>query len=180
MGVIFGKYWKTLFSKKHVRILMLGLDGAGKTTIIYNIKLNETVRTIPTIGFNVETIEYKGLSMTMWDVGGQEKLRALWEHYFQGTDCLIFVVDSSDRERIEIAKEEFQRIVMDNELENAIVLVYANKQDLPGAMSPQEISEKLELNSMKKRKWLVQGSSASRGDGIKEGFEWIAKELLKK
>ena len=92
----------------------VGLDAAGKTTILYKLKLGEIVTTIPTIGFNVETVEYKNISFTVWDVGGQDKIRPLWRHYFQNTQGLIFVVDSNDRERIDGdngAKDELHRMV---------------------------------------------------------------------
>ena len=92
-----------LFGKKEVKILMLGLDAAGKTTILYQLKMGETVKTIPTLGFNVETIKHKNFNFTIWDVGGQDKIRVLWKHYYQNTDGLIFVVDSNDQDRIEIA-----------------------------------------------------------------------------
>ena len=82
MGSIFSKVWTRLVGKKEMRILMVGLDGAGKTTILYKMKLGEVVTTIPTIGFNVETVEYKNISFTVWDVGGQKRLRLLWHHYF--------------------------------------------------------------------------------------------------
>lgn len=85
MGVTFSKVFAKLFSKKEMRILMVGLDAAGKTTILYKLKLGEIVTTIPTIGFNVETVEYKNISFTVWDVGGQDKIRPLWRHYFQNT-----------------------------------------------------------------------------------------------
>merc|ERR1712154_71057 len=84
-----------------MRILMVGLDAAGKTTILYKLKLGEVVTTIPTIGFNVETVEYRNLSFTVWDIGGQDKIRPLWRYYYQGTHALIYVVDSNDRERID-------------------------------------------------------------------------------
>ena len=99
---------------KEQRVLMLGLDAAGKTTIIYKLKLGEYANTLPTIGFNVETIKYKKLEMSMWDVGGQNKIRPLWRHYYQGTDALIYVVDSSDRDRLEEAAEELQAILADD------------------------------------------------------------------
>lgn len=89
----------------------MGLDAAGKTTILYNLKLGEIVTTIPTIGFNVETVEYKNISFTVWDVGGQDKIRPLWRHYFQNTQGLIYVVDSNDRERIAEAQRELQNMV---------------------------------------------------------------------
>ena len=106
MGMMFSKVFAGLIGKKDVRILMVGLDAAGKTTILYKLKLGEIVTTIPTIGFNVETVEYKNISFTVWDVGGQDKIRPLWRHYFQNPQGLIFVVDSNDRERIQEAKEE--------------------------------------------------------------------------
>lgn len=89
----------------------VGLDAAGKTTILYKLKLGEIVTTIPTIGFNVETVEYKNICFTVWDVGGQDKIRPLWRHYFQNTQGLIFVVDSNDRERITEAEKELQNMV---------------------------------------------------------------------
>ncbi|VDO99370.1 unnamed protein product [Heligmosomoides polygyrus] len=111
-----------------VRILMVGLDAAGKTTILYKLKLGEIVTTIPTIGFNVETVEYKNISFTVWDVGGQDKIRPLWRHYFQNTQGLIFVVDSNDRERIEESREELHKMLNEDELRDATLLVFANKQ----------------------------------------------------
>ena len=100
MGLAFSKVFGKLFGKKDVRILMVGLDAAGKTTILYKLKLGEIVTTIPTIGFNVETVEYKNISFTVWDVGGQDKIRPLWRHYYQNTQGVIFVVDSNDRDRV--------------------------------------------------------------------------------
>ncbi|RNE98217.1 ADP-ribosylation factor 1, partial [Trypanosoma rangeli] len=99
MGQWLASAFKSLLGKQEVRILMVGLDAAGKTTILYKLKLGEIVTTIPTIGFNVETVEYKNLKFTMWDVGGQDVLRPLWRHYYQNTNGIIFVVDSNDRER---------------------------------------------------------------------------------
>merc|ERR1711892_782152 len=114
MGLSFSSIFSGLFGKKDMRILMVGLDSAGKTTILYKLKLGEIVTTIPTIGFNVETVEYKNIGFTVWDVGGQDKIRPLWRHYFQNTQAVIFVVDSNDRER-----------------------------DLPRAMNAAEITDKL-------------------------------------
>lgn len=179
MGSYFGKAWKNLFKNKDVRILMVGLDSAGKTTIMYKIKINETVKTIPTIGFNMETMEYKGLTMSMWDIGGQDRLRDLWRHYYLNTDAIIYVIDSADTDRIELASEELSKMMNEPELENACVLVYANKQDLNSVMTPSEISQKLGMEKLKNRKWLVQGSSATKGEGITEGLDWLANVLIK-
>mmetsp|Transcript_42701 Transcript_42701/g.114303 ORF Transcript_42701/g.114303 Transcript_42701/m.114303 type:complete len:162 (-) Transcript_42701:432-917(-) len=124
----FGSVFKRLFSKKEMRILMVGLDAAGKTTILYKLKLGEIVTTIPTIGFNVETVEYKNINFTVWDVGGQDKIRPLWRHYFQNTQGLIFVVDSNDRDRAAEARDELHRMLNEDELRDAVLLVFANKQ----------------------------------------------------
>ncbi|KAF6025527.1 hypothetical protein EB796_016163 [Bugula neritina] len=168
---------KALFGKKDMRILMVGLDAAGKTTILYKLKLGEIVTTIPTIGFNVETVEYKNISFTVWDVGGQDKIRPLWRHYFQNTQGLIFVVDSNDRERATEAKEELKRMLDEDELRDAVLLVFANKQDLPNAMSPSEITEKLGLQSLRNRSWYIQATCATNGEGLYEGLDWLSNQL---
>lgn len=180
MGFFFSRLWTQLLGKKDVRILMVGLDAAGKTTILYQLKMGETVKTIPTIGFNVETLDYKGLNFTVWDVGGQDKIRVLWKHYYQNTDGLIFVVDSNDRDRVEDAAEELKKMLSEEELKDSIVLVMANKQDLNGALSANEITDKLGMSQLKGRQWLVQGTSATTGQGLKEGLDWMAGILLKK
>jgi len=177
MGQSFGNLFKTFFGKKEMRILMVGLDAAGKTTILYKLKLGEIVTTIPTIGFNVETVEYKNISFTVWDVGGQDKIRPLWRHYFQNTQGLIFVVDSNDRERIGEAREELARMLAEDELRDAILLVFANKQDLPNAMTAAEITDKLNLHSLRNRNWYIQATCATNGEGLYEGLDWLSQSL---
>jgi ADP-ribosylation factor protein 1 len=117
-----------LFSKQEMRILMVGLDAAGKTSILYKLKLGELVTTIPTIGFNVECVEYKNVNFTVWDVGGQDRIRPLWRHYFRGSQGVIFVVDCNDRDRIAEAGTEIHRLLNEEELKDAALLVLANKQ----------------------------------------------------
>uniref|UniRef100_A0A3Q3XEM1 ADP-ribosylation factor-like protein 14 n=1 Tax=Mola mola TaxID=94237 RepID=A0A3Q3XEM1_MOLML len=194
---------KSLFGKKEMRILMVGLDAAGKTTILYKLKLGEIVTTIPTIGefstassldicsltqtniwllvgrpcFNVETVEYKNISFTVWDVGGQDKIRPLWRHYFQNTQGLIFVVDSNDRERINEAKEEVMRMLSEDELKEAVLLVLANKQDLPNALNAAEVTDKLGLHNLRSRNWYIQSTCATSGDGLYEGLDWLSSQL---
>ena len=128
MGLVFAKVWDRLFSKEEMRILMVGLDAAGKTTILYKLKLGEVVTTIPTIGFNVESVEYKNIKFTVWDIGGQDRIRPLWRHYFRGTQGLIFVVDCIDKDRINEARDELQRILYEEELKDTAQLIFANKQ----------------------------------------------------
>ncbi|KAK4362804.1 hypothetical protein RND71_018045 [Anisodus tanguticus] len=176
MGQAFRKLLDT-FGNSEMRVVMLGLDAAGKTTILYKLHIGEVLSTVPTIGFNVEKVQYKNVIFTVWDVGGQEKLRPLWRHYFNNTDGLIYVVDSLDRERIGKAKLEFQAIIRDPFMLNAIILVFANKQDMRGAMTPMEVCEGLGLYELKNRKWHIQGTCALRGDGLYEGLDWLASTL---
>eukprot|EP00697_Spironema_sp_BW2_P004487 gnl/Spiro4/16104_TR8661_c0_g1_i1.p2 gnl/Spiro4/16104_TR8661_c0_g1~~gnl/Spiro4/16104_TR8661_c0_g1_i1.p2 ORF type:complete len:184 (+),score=40.72 gnl/Spiro4/16104_TR8661_c0_g1_i1:48-599(+) len=178
MGVGFSKWLKRLFnSSKEARILMVGLDAAGKTTILYKLKMGEVVTTIPTIGFNVETVKYKNIEFTVWDVGGQHKIRPLWKHYYNNTQGLIFVVDSSDRERAEESHRELLKMLSEDELREAVLLVYANKQDLPGAMTAAEVAQVLGLYNLRSRQWHIQPTIATTGDGLYEGLDWIAANI---
>jgi ADP-ribosylation factor 1/2 len=179
MGLKISKLFESLFGKKEMRILMLGLDAAGKTTILYKLKLGEVVSSVPTIGFNVETVEYKNIKFTVWDVGGQDKIRLLWRHYFQNTQGLIFVVDSADKDRVDLAKEELQRMLTEEELRDAVLLVFANKQDM-GVMSVPDITEKLGLHTLRGRDWYIQGTCALTGDGLYDGLDWLVKAVGKK
>ncbi|CAO2047856.1 unnamed protein product, partial [Urochloa humidicola] len=155
MGQAFRKLFDAFFGTSEMRVVMLGLDAAGKTTILYKLHIGEVLSTVPTIGFNVEKVQYKNVMFTVWDVGGQEKLRPLWRHYFNNTDGLIYVVDSLDRERIGKAKAEFQK----------------------GAMTTMEVCEDLGLYDLKNRVWHIQGSCALKGEGLYEGLDWLASTL---
>ena len=179
MGGTLSSVWHSMFPAKNIKMLMVGLDASGKTTTLFKLKLGELITTIPTIGFNVEAVEYKNLKFTMWDVGGQDRLRSLWRHYFEGTDGIIFVVDSNDRDRLCIAKDELQKLMAEDCMQDSALLVYANKQDLPQAMSPAEITDKLGLRSLK-REWYIQGSCAASGEGIYEGLDWLATTMKRR
>merc|ERR1712190_29858 len=150
-GLLFTKLFDR-FGKQEKRIVMVGLDAAGKTTVLYKLKIGEVVTTIPTIGFNVENVEYKNLKFTVWDVGGQQSIRQLWKHYYSNTDGIIFVIDANDTKRIRgnehCAKEELHRLMSEVELQDCLLLVMANKQDLPNARDPSQLSEILELDSI--------------------------------
>lgn len=143
-------------------------------------QMAELISTIPTIGFNVETIEYRNICFTIWDVGGQKKIRTLWRHYYTGTQGLIFVVDSNDPDRLEVAAQELHHLLGEDELQDAVVLVLANKQDLPNAVSAAEMSTKMQLSSIRGHEWYVQPCSATVGDGLYEGLDWLAGRLSTK
>ena len=130
------------FQSFHIAIL--GLDSAGKTTVLYRMQFNEFVNTVPTKGFNSEKVKvslggHRTVTFHFWDVGGQEKLRPLWKSYTRRTDGLVFVVDAAEGERMEEAKVELHRITRSAENQGIPVLVLANKQDLNGAMSALEV-----------------------------------------
>ncbi|XP_074286285.1 ADP-ribosylation factor-like [Silene latifolia] len=180
MGISTSRLLKKLGSRRPVKILMVGLDASGKTTILYKLKLGEVVTTLPTIGFNVETVEYKNISFAVWDIGGQDKIRALWRHYIQNTQGLIFVVDSSDKSRIIEARNHLHHILGQNELRNAAVLILANKQDLPNAMCASEVANNLGLHLLCQRTWFIQNASAISGQGLYEGLNWLSKCLCTK
>ena len=172
---LFDKY----FGNVDMRVVMLGLDAAGKTTILYKLHIGEVLSTVPTLGFNVEKVQYKNVVFTVWDVGGQEKLRPLWRHYFNNTDGLIFVVDCLDRDRVQRAKEEFYSIINDAFMKNSAILIFANKQDLRGAMTTSEIVAAFDLPNLRGRRWHVQASCATQGLGLYEGLDWLSSTLTK-
>jgi len=178
MGLWFSRLADTLsnFGSRKARILLLGLDAAGKTTILYKLKLNEVVTTIPTIGFNVEEVTpIKNVTFTVWDVGGQEKIRPLWRHYYQGSDGLLFVVDSSDVARLKEARDEMNNILRDDGMQPGVpVVVLANKQDLPNAQRSHQLVTELGLRELKSNPWHVQEMCATTADGLYEGIHKLS------
>ena len=169
MGILFSRLWQA-FGEKEARILVLGLDNAGKTTILYRLQVGTVVSTIPTIGFNVETVTYKNIKFQVWDLGGQTSIRPYWRCYYPNTQAIIYVVDSSDVERVGTSRQEFHAILEEEELADAVVLVYANKQDLPGALSDAQITEGLGLTEIKDRQWAIFKTSAIKGRDCGRGW----------
>jgi ADP-ribosylation factor protein 1 len=177
MGPYISRFYEllTLWNESNpMRILLLGLDNAGKTSILYKLKLKQNVVTIPTIGFNVETLQsVRGLTFTIWDLGGQDKIRPLWRHYYQNTEGLAYVIDSSDSGRIEEASQELRLILEDELMQGVPIVIIANKQDLPNSINRTELVEKLKLNELK-NKWFIQLSSAIKGVGIYESMHKLS------
>lgn len=134
---------------------------------------DENIQTIPTIGFNVEVLQYKNIKFQVWDLGGQTSIRPYWRCYYPNTDAIIFVVDSCDVERLGIAKQELMAMLEEEELKDAILLVFANKQDSKGALNARSVSEALGLSEIKNRQWSIQETSALKGAGLFEGFDWL-------
>eukprot|EP00587_Corethron_hystrix_P007170 CAMPEP_0113328820 /NCGR_PEP_ID=MMETSP0010_2-20120614/20346_1 /TAXON_ID=216773 ORGANISM="Corethron hystrix, Strain 308" /NCGR_SAMPLE_ID=MMETSP0010_2 /ASSEMBLY_ACC=CAM_ASM_000155 /LENGTH=248 /DNA_ID=CAMNT_0000190419 /DNA_START=244 /DNA_END=990 /DNA_ORIENTATION=- /assembly_acc=CAM_ASM_000155 len=238
MGILVSKLFSSLFRRKEVRILILGLDNAGKTTILYRLQneSDEAIQTIPTIGFNVETLQYKNIKFQVWDLGGQTSIRPYWRCYYPNTDAIIFVVDSADTERMGIARGELSAMLEEDELKESILLVFefqvwdlggqtsirpywrcyypntdaiifvvdsadtermgiargelsamleedelkesillvfANKQDQKGALNAQQVSDAMGLPDIRNRQWSIQETSALKGKGLFEGFDWL-------
>lgn len=172
---------ESLKRKQKARVLMLGLDGSGKTSILYRIKLNQTASTIPTVGFNVEQVSpFKNVTLTTWDVCGQEKIRPLWQHFYTHCECLVFVVDSADHARMDEARTELHGIVDSPEMTGIPVVVIANKQDLQQALNIEGVARNLGLLTdsgwqTRNHRWHVQGGCALTGEGIHEAMDQVCK-----
>uniref|UniRef100_A0A7S2YCR3 ADP-ribosylation factor-like protein 1 n=2 Tax=Entomoneis paludosa TaxID=265537 RepID=A0A7S2YCR3_9STRA len=179
MGILMSRLFESLFGSKEVRILILGLDNAGKTTILYRLQNegDEVVQTIPTIGFNVETLQYKNIKFQVWDLGGQTSIRPYWRCYYPNTDAIIFVVDSADIERMSVARGELTAMLEEEDLKDSILLVFANKQDQKGALNAEQISDALGLPEVRNRQWSIQETSALKGKGMFEGFDWLVTSI---
>ncbi|XP_036419885.1 ADP-ribosylation factor-like 4aa [Colossoma macropomum] len=170
---------------KSLHIAILGLDSAGKTTVLYRLQFNEFVNTVPTKGFNAEKVKLalggSTVAFHFWDVGGQEKLRPLWKSYTRCTDGIVFVVDSVDTERMEEAKTELHKITRSSETQGVPVLIVANKQDLRHSLTVTEVEKMLALSELgAATPWHLQPTCAIIGDGLKEGLERLYDMILKR
>ncbi|KAK2542508.1 Arl4a [Columba livia] len=165
----------SLPSFQSFHIVILGLDSAGKTTVLYRLQFNEFVNTVPTKGFNTEKIKVtlgnsKTVTFHFWDVGGQEKLRPLWKSYTRCTDGIVFVVDSVDVERMEEAKTELHKITRISENQGVPVLIIANKQDLRNSLSLSEIEKML---AMRNQIAMLGGVDEEERDLATRGFGFV-------
>ncbi|XP_053947269.1 ADP-ribosylation factor-like protein 3 [Anastrepha obliqua] len=164
---------------KEARILLLGLDNAGKTTILKQLASEEISTVTPTAGFNIKSVAADGFKLNVWDIGGQWKIRPYWKNYFANTDVLIYVIDCTDRERLPETGNELFELLMDNRLKQVPLLVFANKQDLPNALTASEVAEAVQLVRLEERTWQIIGCSAVAGTGIKDGMDWVCNNMKK-
>jgi small GTP-binding protein len=164
--------------KTETRIVILGLDNAGKSTILKKLEEEESAVGNPgPIGFYVEEIQYKNLNIYSWDLGGSDKMRILWKHFYEGTHALIYVVDANDSDRITEANVELHKLLDEEQLKDVTLLVYANKQDLPNAMPMSELVHKLDLSKVKQN-WTVQPCCATTEEGLVEGILYLNKHII--
>ncbi|KAJ2486336.1 ADP-ribosylation factor-like protein 2 [Coemansia sp. RSA 2320] len=160
-----------------MRILVLGLDNAGKTTIMKRMN-GESIDTVsPTLGFNITTLDFDNYKLNFWDVGGQRTIRPYWRNYFEQTDGIIWVVDSADRERMADCAQELSSLLKEDRLAGASLLVLANKQDIAGALSKDEIQRVLELQKLTTHHWAITACSAVTGENLLEGLQWLVKDI---
>lgn len=162
------------------QVLLLGLDNAGKSTLLYKLKHDAFVTTSPTIGFNVEMLDVKkktkNIALTVWDVGGQGRMREHWKSFHNDVAAVVFVVDSSDKERLDEAHRELENTLRSEQLRGRPLILLANKQDVNGALTVTEISDRFNLRkTCASRDWYVQPCSASTGYGVEEAFKRVAQ-----
>eukprot|EP00514_Thraustochytrium_sp_LLF1b_P002219 CAMPEP_0184524146 /NCGR_PEP_ID=MMETSP0198_2-20121128/9330_1 /TAXON_ID=1112570 /ORGANISM="Thraustochytrium sp., Strain LLF1b" /LENGTH=153 /DNA_ID=CAMNT_0026915361 /DNA_START=173 /DNA_END=631 /DNA_ORIENTATION=+ len=153
MGLVLSLWNKLFQGEQEVKVIIVGLNNSGKTTTLYQLHLGTVVSTQPTIGSNVEEVQRGKVKFQCWDLGGQESLRKTWATYYMNTQAVLLVVDSSERDRINVVKKELKLMLSHEDLQQAVVLVLANKQDVKNAMKPAEISEALGLHEIKGRPW---------------------------
>lgn len=163
----------------HGETLRVGLDNAGKTTVVKKFNGEATDTISPTLGFDIKTLEHRGYQLNIWDVGGQQTIRSYWRNYFEVTEGIVWVVDCADRWRLELCRNELHDLLKEEQLGGASLLIFANKQDLQGALSTQEIKDILGLESeqFKKRHCRIFGCSAQTGDGLLEGMDWLVEDI---
>lgn len=169
---------------------MMGLDNAGKSTILYRMQSGQYCETIPTIGFNCEKVKgklgrSKSINFTIWDVGGQDRVRPLWRTYAKGAEGLIFVIDSADHDTLEEAKTELSQIFLNNEMNTLPILLVANKQDLPTALDLEYLNTYLNSflkneTAFNQREVVIRGTCAVTGEGLFEALDMLYEMILKK
>jgi ADP-ribosylation factor-like protein 3 len=163
--------------KKDPNLLILGLDNAGKTTLLHNLTQEKVQTTEPTKGVNIKTIIQEGFTINVWDIGGQKEIRQYWYAYYDNVDAILYVVDSSDDDRIAECNDQLQILLKEEKLKKVPLLVYANKADLKNCLGADEIVDKLELNNIVERDWSLYACSALKGFGIMDGLQWLMDKI---
>ncbi|GAA6217131.1 ADP-ribosylation factor-like protein 3 isoform X1 [Lates japonicus] len=163
--------------EQEVRLLLLGLDNAGKTTLLKQLAAEDISHITPTQGFNIKSVQSSGFKLNVWDIGGQRKIRPYWRNYFENTDVLIYVIDSSDKKRLEETSLELAELLEEEKLAAVPLLIFANKQDLMTATPASELAECLNLHTIRDCMWQVQACSALTAEGVQDGMTWVCRNI---
>ncbi|EFJ27750.1 ARF-like GTPase [Selaginella moellendorffii] len=176
--------WKYLFSKAEFHVLILGIDKAGKTTLLEKLKTIYSDfeglppdRIVPTVGLNIGRVEAYKSKLIFWDLGGQLGLRTIWEKYFEEAHAIVFVVDAANHARFDDAKSALEKALRHKDLQDAPLLIFANKQDVQGAVTAEELTTFLDLKEIDERPSFVKEISAYDGTGIRDGVMWLVEEM---
>uniref|UniRef100_J3LPF7 Uncharacterized protein n=2 Tax=Oryza brachyantha TaxID=4533 RepID=J3LPF7_ORYBR len=176
--------WKYIFNKTEFHVLILGVDKAGKTTLLEKIKSTYLKgegltpdRIVPTVGLNIGRIEDANAKLVFWDLGGQVGLRTIWEKYYQEAHAIIYVIDAAAASSFEDAKSALEKVLRHEDLKGAPLLIFANKQDLAGVITDEELARYLHLKELDERPYMFQAVSAYDGRGIKSGIDWVVEQM---
>lgn len=181
MGLLKRLMYALGLGTRKVNILLVGLDNSGKTTILEKLKPKnqQSSDVAPTVGFSVEEFSQEGLRFTVFDMSGAGRYRSLWEQYYQEAEATVFVVDSADKLRMAVVKDELDAMLNNKDLGSVPLLIFANKQDMCTALSPVEIAEALNLDAIKDRGWIIIPSKALTGEGLDRGMDWLSTTIRK-
>jgi Arf/Sar family protein len=153
--------------------ILLGLENSGKTTLLNILASGEVVQTAPTIGLNVKSFRKGGVNMKAWDIGGQQKFRDEWGRYTRGCDVIVFMVDASDKKKIDTARYELHRLLENPELSKVPLLVLGNKVDNEPHMSHDTVIQALNLDYITENKWTMINISCTRNVNLDKVVEWL-------
>lgn len=162
--------------RQNLRLLVVGPRGAGKTAVLAEFGHGAT--TLPARGFPVESVECRNMSLIAWNTGLEKKRAPLSSHIYETVHGRIYVADSTNRERIGFARDEIARLVRDRDWRDTVLLVLANMQDLPNAMTVMEVAEGLGLHNVWHKQWSIQGACTRTGNGVLEGLDWLEEALM--
>ncbi|CCJ30845.1 unnamed protein product [Pneumocystis jirovecii] len=166
--------------EKEIRILMLGLDNAGKSTIVKKISGEDVMTISPTVGFNIKTLIWGPFKLNIWDIGGQRVLRGYWRNYFEYTDAIVWTVDLTDRIRLSEGCSALKQLLKEDRLLGTILLILGNKCDIESAMEIEELKLYLEVEKITSHKYNVFKISAMSGIMVYEAFKWLIEEIENK
>ncbi len=175
-------YFYFFVTGKNCRLMMVGLDGAGKTTVLTQLKLGKVIHTVPTVGFNLEKVSYQGLEFNIWDIGGQEAIRPLWNHYAEDNDGVFFIIDAADQNRLLLAYEEIQKLFQIKCLQSVPFVIFLNKQDLPNPTRKEVVEEYLKTTFDGRMNFQVFECVAidPLHLGLVQGLDWMYDQLREK